>query len=61
MEYLMFYAQFDTPRVVFLCSHEALVTITVRRGHFNPDHLRASDTAIADSYVLTFATPKTYG
>lgn len=51
MEDLMFYAQFDAPTIVFLCNHQALVTITVREGHFNQDHLRASDDAIADSYV----------
>ncbi|EKM54030.1 uncharacterized protein PHACADRAFT_257614 [Phanerochaete carnosa HHB-10118-sp] len=48
MNDLMFYAQFDAPNVIFLCNHQALVTITVRKGHFNQDHLRASDTALAE-------------
>lgn len=51
MDDLMFYAQFIAPSVIFLCNHQALVTITVREGHFNQDHLRASDATFADSYV----------
>ncbi|KAG8774937.1 hypothetical protein FRC15_000899 [Serendipita sp. 397] len=39
---LFFSAQFDQPRLTFICNHEAIFYLHVREGHYNLDYQKAN-------------------
>ncbi|EKM54057.1 uncharacterized protein PHACADRAFT_145658 [Phanerochaete carnosa HHB-10118-sp] len=45
---MMFHAVFSSPKLRFICNHEALFRIEVEEGHFNLDYSRASESSTAD-------------
>lgn len=45
---LFFSANFATPKLTFICNHEAILYLTVKDGHYNPEFSKAS---IAGSHL----------
>ena len=56
---MWFHARFKALTLDFLCNHEALVHVNIEEGHFNLEHVRASDSTVADRYA-NFAFDSTY-
>ena len=36
----MFFAAFDTPRLDFICNHDAILRIRIKEGHYHLDHTK---------------------
>ncbi|KAI0916987.1 hypothetical protein AcW1_007702 [Taiwanofungus camphoratus] len=45
----MFHARFDKPRLEFICSHDAVLRMKIREGHYHLDHSKVPTLVRSDS------------
>lgn len=48
----MFHARFDKPRLEFICSHDAVLRMKIREGHYHLDHSKVPTLVRSDRYYI---------
>lgn len=47
----MFHATFDKPEIEFICNHDAILRLKIKKGYYRLDYSKSSNMNYSDKYV----------